>query len=353
VDSAKTQVNRHYTKIQTRLAIAFAVMAAIITIIITVMLFIQARRNLYSQFEDRITVLLRQAEARVWPDLLANINAAADEGTPNYEFLQQQQKIFMANDPTISSVYSLRQDQLGKIFYLVGTFSSDLEEKRAPIHFGVFLDSPRQELLDAFKSNSQFSIDKNTHSDDLGTWISAYAPIINTEGKNVGVFGFDISANSLIEAERNMFLTSIILMALGLPIFAGIGWIIGSRLARPIVQLNDGVKRITSGELNYVVEVKSGDEVEALADSFNVMTENLNELVNNLESRVNERTNNLLTKTNELEDASKKLENRASQLTAISVVARSVATMRDVNLLLPSVADIISRQFGFYHVGIF
>ena len=353
MDSATTQVNRHYTSIQTRLAIAFAAMAAVIAISVALLLFIQARRSLYAQFEDRITVLLKQSLEEQFPDLLSEIKAVTDEDTENYFFLLQQQKSFMATDPTIGSVYALRQDQLGNIYYLVGSFSSELAEKRPPIHFGVFVDSPRQTLLEAFESDAQFLIEKATRRDDLGTWLSAYAPIFDTDGKRIAVFGFDISAKSLVDAERNVLFTTFILLAIALPVFAGVGWLLGRRFARPIVQLNEGVNRITSGELNYVVKIKSGDEVEALADSFNTMTGKINELVNNLESIVAERTNNLVAKTSELEETSKKMQNRASQLTAVSVVARSVTTMRDVNLLLPSVAEIINRQFGFYHVGIF
>jgi GAF domain-containing protein/HAMP domain-containing protein len=353
VDSASTLENRRFTRIQTRLAIAFAVMAAIITVTITVMLFIQARRNLYSQFQDRLTILIKQAEPRQWPDLIANIKSEPDEGTPVYDFLKQEQRIFMANDPTIGSVYSLRQDQLGTIFYLVGVLSSDLTEKKPPIHFGVFIDSPRQALLDAFKSNSQFTIENNTHSDETGTWISAYAPIVASDGRKVGVFGFDISAKSLVDAERNMLITSIILMALALPIFAGIGWVLGNRLARPIVELTNGVNQITAGDLVHRVEIKSGDEIEVLADSFNIMTSRLKDLVEGLEQRVEDRTSNLTLKTKELEEASRRLANRAGQLAAVSVVARAVTTMRDVNQLLPNIATTISQQFGFYHVGIF
>lgn len=353
MDSATNQVNRRYTSIQTRLAIAFAAMAAVITVTIALTLFIQARRNLYAQFEDRITILLKQAMEDQLPDVLADINAVTDENTTNYFFLQQQQKSLMAADPTIGSVYSLRQDQLGNIFYLVGIMSSEIAEKRPPIHFGVYYDSPSQALLDAFQLNSQFFIENDIHNDDFGAWLSAYAPIYDTEGKRIAVFGFDISAESLVDAERNMLITTLFLMAIALPVFAGIGWLLGRRFALPVVQLNEGVNRITSGELNYVVKVKSGDEVEALADSFNIMTGKVNELVNNLESIVEERTNNLLTKTHELEEASKKMQNRASQLAAVSVVARSVTTIRDVNQLLASVTEIISKQFGFYHVGIF
>jgi GAF domain-containing protein/HAMP domain-containing protein len=328
-------------------------MAAVVAITVAFLIFIQARRNLYAQFEERVTNLLKESVLRHSANILAEINAATDEGSPDYSFLQQQQQQFMDLDPTIGSVYSLRQDQLGTIYYLVGVHNSELAKIRPAIHFGVFVNSPKQALLNAFQSNAQFTIDEITFRDDAGTWMSAYAPIVNSEGKKVGVFGFDISANSLVDAERNMLVTTFALMAIALPIFAGIGWVIGNRFARPIVQLNEGVNRITSGELNYVVKVRSGDEVEALADSFNIMTGKVNELVNNLESLVDERTNNLIAKTNELEAASRKMQNRASQLTAVSVVARSATTMRDVNQLLPSVAEIINKQFGFYHVGIF
>jgi GAF domain-containing protein/HAMP domain-containing protein len=328
-------------------------MAAIIAVTVAFLIFYQARESLYTQFEDRITILLKQSLEDQLPDVLADINSVNDENTTNYFFLQQQQRSFMSSDPTIGSAYALRQDQLGNIFYLVGTLSSELAEKRPPINFGVYYDSPSQTLLDAFKSNSQFLIENEIRNDDLGTWISAYSPIYDTDGKRIAVFGFDISAESLVAAERNMFVTTFFILAVAVPAFAGIGWLLGRRFARPIVQLNEGVNRITSGELNYVVKVKSGDEVEALADSFNIMTVKVNQLVNNLESIVDERTNNLMAKTHELEEASQKMQNRASQLAAVSVVARSVTTIRDVNQLLASVTEIISKQFGFYHVGIF
>ncbi len=98
-------------------------MAAVIAITVALLIFIQARRNLYAQFEDRVTVLLKQSLAEQLPDLLSDIKAVTDEDTTNYYFLQQQQESFMAKDPTIGSAYALRQDQLGNIYYLVGSLS--------------------------------------------------------------------------------------------------------------------------------------------------------------------------------------------------------------------------------------
>ena len=79
-----------------------------------------------------------------------------------------------------------------------------------------------------------------------------------------------------------------------------------------------------------------------------------------LESRVEARTLELEASTGELAGrsaelakANQKLERRASQFEAISLVSRSIASIRDLQSLLPGIASVISRNFGFYHVGIF
>ena len=46
-------------------------------------------------------------------------------------------------------------------------------------------------------------------------------------------------------------------------------------------------------------------------------------------------------------------ERRARQFEAIAQVARVIATIQDLDTLLPRVTQVISQQFGFYHVGIF
>jgi len=65
----------------------------------------------------------------------------------------------------------------------------------------------------------------------------------------------------------------------------------------------------------------------------------LNELRVDLEQRVQERTS--------------ELHKRATQLEAVSTVARTIASVQDIETLLPSVTKLVSQQFGFYHVGIF
>ena len=74
--------------------------------------------------------------------------------------------------------------------------------------------------------------------------------------------------------------------------------------------------------------------------------EKLSTLNLELEQRVQERTA-------EMDESAKQIKRRVSQLEAIAHTARSAASAKSLEELLPAVATYISSQFGFYHVGIF
>lgn len=58
---------------------------------------------------------------------------------------------------------------------------------------------------------------------------------------------------------------------------------LASRITNPIRKLADGVRTIAGGNLEYRLDVKTGDEIELLANSFNNMTEELSAYMKNLE----------------------------------------------------------------------
>jgi GAF domain-containing protein len=72
----------------------------------------------------------------------------------------------------------------------------------------------------------------------------------------------------------------------------------------------------------------------------------LRDLQIGLEKRVELRTSELVTTT-------KQTEQRAKQLQTVADVARTMATVQDMDTLLPTITRLISAQFGYYHTGIF
>ena len=55
----------------------------------------------------------------------------------------------------------------------------------------------------------------------------------------------------------------------------------------------------------------------------------------------------------QVEERTSELKKRASQLEAVSSVARAIASVQDLDTLLPVITKLVSQQFAFYHVGIF
>ncbi|NOH03108.1 MAG: HAMP domain-containing protein [Chloroflexi bacterium] len=122
--------------------------------------------------------------------------------------------------------------------------------------------------------------------------------------------------------------------------------LIGQFITRPLKRLTNTVEEIAGGNLTARVKIESQDETGLLARSFNTMADRLNETLRGLEEKVAERTR-------ELERISASNAYRARQFEAIARIANTISSTQTLNRLLPQIAETISEQLGFYHVGIF
>ena len=91
--------------------------------------------------------------------------------------------------------------------------------------------------------------------------------------------GFQATLREIFEnAKRNAVFS--------LLIAAPLLWLAGGRLAgritSPLRRLADGVRKIAGGNLDYKIDMKTGDEIELLADSFNKMTGELSAYMENV-----------------------------------------------------------------------
>jgi signal transduction histidine kinase len=90
----------------------------------------------------------------------------------------------------------------------------------------------------------------------------------------------------------------VLLAALCLAAIAGL--FLARRMVVPIQALRTGAARIGGGDLSQRISVRTGDELEALADQFNDMAGRLQESYTGLENKVEERTQQLAQSVKEL-----------------------------------------------------
>jgi len=85
--------------------------------------------------------------------------------------------------------------------------------------------------------------------------------------------------------------SALLLIGLGMALIAS--FFLARRVVYPLRRLREGVERIGTGDLGYRLNLKTGDEIEVLADEFNKMTAQLHESYTNLEQKVEDRTHEL------------------------------------------------------------
>ena len=79
----------------------------------------------------------------------------------------------------------------------------------------------------------------------------------------------------------NLMRTAVLLLVL-LAVLFFVSRKISDRFVRPILALTAGVREISGGNLDKKLDVRTGDEIETLADSFNQMTDELKSYIDNL-----------------------------------------------------------------------
>jgi signal transduction histidine kinase len=97
--------------------------------------------------------------------------------------------------------------------------------------------------------------------------------------------------------------SSLVLVGLVVALLASL--FVARRVLGPLELLRKGTERIGGGDLDFRLNIKSGDEIEVLADEFNKMTEHLSEAYTGLERKVAERTKALTVVNEKLDEANK------------------------------------------------
>ena len=128
---------------------------------------------------------------------------------------------------------------------------------------------------------------------------------------------------------------------LGLLIAGLAGALLARRMVVPIRAMQAGAERIGSGELGHRLSIKTGDELEALANQFNRSAAALEESYATLEQRVEDRTREL-TESLEQQTATAEILRVISQsptdvqpvLTAVVAAARRFCGADDAMIIL-------------------
>jgi signal transduction histidine kinase len=118
---------------------------------------------------------------------------------------------------------------------------------------------------------------------------------------------------------------SVVLFALGLVLSVLASVLLARRMVAPIRALQAGAARIGAGDLGHRIQIRTGDELEALGNEFNRTATQLQESYASLEEKVVVRT--------------RELSNALAEVRALSEISQAVSSTLDLPTVLTTIVD--------------
>ncbi|MBR4026144.1 MAG: SpoIIE family protein phosphatase [Lachnospiraceae bacterium] len=127
-----------------------------------------------------------------------------------------------------------------------------------------------------------------TNNEEYGYLASAYVPIFDSNANPVALASVDISMDMINTQITEFIVISLIVTILILTISCiGYYFYTKKEILKPIMQLDNATVELVNNKLDnlseFSVELKTGDEFEKLANSFNYMANQLHNYIKNLE----------------------------------------------------------------------
>ena len=230
-------------------------------------------------------------------------------------FVKDSLSFFLSGE-SVTYVYTLMPKEGGNVAFVVDTDPED------PGEYGEDYEA-QEAMFEALKGSP--SVTKEPFTDEWGTFYSGYAPVI-CQGKVLGIVAVDYEASSIKKSLdsliRNMFLS----VAVGTVFAALAAFAAAVRMRRNFNKVNDKILDVAQagGDLTKVLDISSGDELEVIGDSLNLLLQKTGNMVREIKHG----TGNIDRK---MENINTHVSGSVSRITSISDTIQSmVASSQEI-----------------------
>jgi adenylate cyclase len=235
------------------------------------------RDNLFDSLRSNVLTVAETSALIVDGDLLETIQKRDDVHNPNYRILAEQMRgIRDAN----------RRDDLYVIYiYTIRPFPNDPKKIEVVVTSAedpkVFIlpgeEYPEGLKLDILNHLGEAWTPNHLIKDRWGTFLVAYAPVYNSQGKYVATLGVNLSAEFVLRSLEH--LKRIVFSILAFSLVAGLiaSAFLSTFITNSLKQICAAVSDIGRGHLKTRISMQTDDEFGALAKAVNDMAQKLEE----------------------------------------------------------------------------
>lgn len=319
-------IDMNQIRMRTRLAFVFAAIWIVGTSLLVFSLYQIMAHYIHKEVQNRLGNYVAHAAMLINPEEHARLQSPEDEKGAIYAHLVKQLRDFRNQSTDIRFVYTARLNSEGKVVFIV-----DAEESEEKSALGSIYEEATPLMQRAAKMCTGPLVEEHYDTDEWGTFISAYAPILTKDGRQEGIVGIDLSLSAGQKTMRTILAWAIgISLSLTFLIIL-FTFHIGRRLAVPIESACEELNRISKGDLSIEISeefLKNGDEIGNVFRAMRTMNNSLRHLLNGILNSVQ----TLVSSATKLSATSNQIASNTQEMSSQTATAAIATEQANINI---------------------
>lgn len=260
-------------KYRTKLYISL-VSVALSSIILGLVIFsTEAEQLVLGMLKSRLLSIAATGATCIDPELFhpdPNLTLTSPQYIKARDALLKIQNANRRNDIYVAVVYTLYPDPKNPQALLIG-IDSDIDPADPGSKY-VYSD---QSLI--LKNIKTYFVDPGFIGDILGVWLSAFAPILDSQGNYVATLAIDINATDIQKRLEELIKFALWGLSASLVFALILGYFLSKKVTTSLDYICNIVKEIEHGNLNVQAKMHTNDEFGELGIRINAMAKGLQE----------------------------------------------------------------------------
>lgn len=273
-DTMKTKTKTRKLSIKAKILSLSSIIIVLLSLLLGISSYVQLEEEMMSMGIEQAGTVATIAASQIDGDILKGLQPGEEE-TEGYQSELAKMQL-LKEECSVAFLYTLTTDGQ-KVYYGIDT---DTSANKCEI--GKEFDYDYEELKSVFEGEA-FVQDFIDITED-GELLSVYMPIRDSAGDVVSILGSDYDASGIVErltAARNQI---VVMVAVGLVAALFILNIVVSGIMRNIRRVNDKIYELVhnEGDLTQTLMVRTGDEMELMADNVNELLQYIRSIMLNI-----------------------------------------------------------------------
>lgn len=317
--------------IRWKVLLPVCVIILLISVVLGMNSYLSISNGMIEMGVEEATMAANIAAANVDAGLLASMNTDL-VGSEGYESLMDQ--MTKTRDMCgIRYLYTLYTDG-SRVYYGIDT------DTLQPSAFGAEFDYSYEEMKDVFEGEAyvQDFIDRT----EQGDLITAYMPIKVSSGKVVAAIACDYDASAVVERIAATMKRVIAITLISFVISMLIVNVVVAAIIRGLNKVNGKIYELVSneGDLTQKLDIRSGDEMELIANNVNALLEYIRGIMLNI-------SKTSVNLSGSSQSVVKNLSNAELSITDVSATMQQMsAAMEETSASLNQITEAVQQTYG-------